>query len=681
LWILVPVRRREQFVLCLVQAWRAQQAFELGRVKRFRLPAVGWRYMTIVVIVALLSTDPKSAYIWNAHAQCPMPLNASTETTRITELAYDLDGRLAQVNSPEGVINYSYDLATGRHSSTCTTNSQIAFGYDELGRLKTVTVLKRNGTTLGAPETTTYTYTKVGTRDTMTLPNGTVTSYQYDSLNRLTNLVQQAGTTNLARYAYQLSPAGKRTNAIEILRQEDGTYLTNTLRWQYDGMYRLTNEVSVSSYVLGTYTNLYSYDKAGNRLKKTRTGTAAEMIDYSYNANDQLLQEDSTVNNTTTYLYNGNGSVTNRTSGGTVLSYTYNLANKLSSVAANGSPLASYQYNEQGMRVRVTMGTTKYYLIDPNNHTGYSQILEELNTVGGTPTMSYVLGDDVVAQASASSVSYLLYDGHGSTRQLANNTSGITSRYNYDAYGIMQPTSSPSAQTSLLYCGEQYDSTLNMYNFRARYYDPGTGRFNGMDSFMGDNDDPQSLHKYAYAHCDPVNNIDPTGEFSAVQILVVSAIVGVIAGIITYAITGSIKTAIIVGILAALLTAAIMLLITFWPVIVRAVGTWWRQQLADRTVTNGLYNKLLQEFGPNPTQAQKLLFFSRYSSIRLFFEGIGGYLQKILELFIKPAGFLKWFRPTWFDGLGCLGVIALVGLLIYVFRDNIADLFRILRGR
>jgi RHS repeat-associated protein len=245
----------------------------------------------------------------------------------------------------------------------------------------------------------------------------------------------------------------------------------------------------------------------------------------------------------------------------------------------------------------------------------------------------------------------------------------------------MQPTSSPSAQTSLLYCGEQYDSTLNMYNFRARYYDPGTGRFNGMDSFMGDNDDPQSLHKYAYAHCDPVNNIDPTGEFTAVQILVVSAIVGVIAGIITYAITGSIKTAIIVGILAALLTAAIMLLITFWPVIVRAVGTWWRQQLADRTVTNGLYNKLLQEFGPNPTQAQKLLFFSRYSSIRLFFEGIGGYLQKILELFIKPAGFLKWFRPTWFDGLGCLGVIALVGLLIYVFRDNIADLFRILRGR
>ena len=29
---------------------------------------------------------------------------------------------------------------------------------------------------------------------------------------------------------------------------------------------------------------------------------------------------------------------------------------------------------------------------------------------------------------------------------------------------------------------------------------------------MGDNEDPQSLHKYAYTHCDPVNGIDPSGE-------------------------------------------------------------------------------------------------------------------------------------------------------------------------
>jgi hypothetical protein len=50
-----------------------------------------------------------------------------------------------------------------------------------------------------------------------------------------------------------------------VLRQEDNTYLTNTLTWQYDGMYRLTNEVSVSTSlaVNYTYANAYQYDRAG----------------------------------------------------------------------------------------------------------------------------------------------------------------------------------------------------------------------------------------------------------------------------------------------------------------------------------------------------------------------------------------------------------------------------------
>jgi RHS repeat-associated protein len=65
----------------------------------------------------------------------------------------------------------------------------------------------------------------------------------------------------------------------------------------------------------------------------------------------------------------------------------------------------------------------------------------------------------------------------------------------------------------MLYCGEQFDANLHQYYLRARYYDQGAGRFNSMDSFEGNNFDPQSLHKYAYCHCDPLNNQDPTGMF------------------------------------------------------------------------------------------------------------------------------------------------------------------------
>ena len=56
--------------------------------------------------------------------------------------------------------------------------------------------------------------------------------------------------------------------------------------------------------------------------------------------------------------------------------------------------------------------------MDANNHTGYAQVLEELETVGGIGQKSYVIGDDVLGQCGTdiSDPAYLLYDGHDSTR-------------------------------------------------------------------------------------------------------------------------------------------------------------------------------------------------------------------------------------------------------------------------
>jgi RHS repeat-associated protein len=54
---------------------------------------------------------------------------------------------------------------------------------------------------------------------------------------------------------------------------------------------------------------------------------------------------------------------------------------------------------------------------------------------------------------------------------------------------------------------------LRVQHLRARYYDPSVGQFTSMDPFAGDTNDPQSLHKYAYVHGDPINGIDPSGMF------------------------------------------------------------------------------------------------------------------------------------------------------------------------
>jgi RHS repeat-associated protein len=179
-----------------------------------------------------------------------------------------------------------------------------------------------------------------------------------------------------------------------------------------------------------------------------------------------------------------------------------------------------------------TSGSTQLYLVDANNHTGYAQVLEEFTDSGSGPglTRSYVIGDDVLAQCyggagSETDPAYLLYDGHGSTRQLLHTAAtDLSAQYNYDAYGVTLGTSTGTPETSLLYCGEQFDEDLEMYNLRARFYDPNNGRFNAMDTFKGNNQDPQSLHKYLYAHCDPVNNVDPSGRFTLVELMPTMAI-------------------------------------------------------------------------------------------------------------------------------------------------------------
>src|SRR5205823_4826471 len=101
-----------------------------SRNSRIKLPSVFWRYATYAVVISLLGSDPRlDFFAMHAYAQsCSLPTNDSNDFVRTTDFTYDFDGHLTQLNCPEGVINYGYDLATGRHTSTCTTNSYVQYG-------------------------------------------------------------------------------------------------------------------------------------------------------------------------------------------------------------------------------------------------------------------------------------------------------------------------------------------------------------------------------------------------------------------------------------------------------------------------------------------------------------------------------------------------------------------------
>jgi RHS repeat-associated protein len=61
------------------------------------------------------------------------------------------------------------------------------------------------------------------------------------------------------------------------------------------------------------------------------------------------------------------------------------------------------------------------------------------------------------------------------------------------------------------------EESPNPSHYRARYYNPATGRFLSRDPENGNTIDPSSLHKYLYGGGDPINRIDPSGRADTIQ--------------------------------------------------------------------------------------------------------------------------------------------------------------------
>ncbi len=608
----------------------------------------------------------------------------------ISEFEYDGEHNITRITTPEGTIRYAYDPASGLRTRTSSDFSETQYGYDELARLKTVAVTKRNGVVLAVPEITCYDYSPAGHRAAVTLPNGIRTEYAYDDQQRLVTMTHRAASNAvLATYGYGMNESGMRTAIAESVLKAGMPYrTTNAVAYTYDDLMRVTREAFGASPATDSYAADYVYDTAGNRLRRTVTvGSQSLKTYYVYDDNDRLLTESNVVTaagagapgarprggpgwrpdlppappawlayrhwmvlgawsaivlalyvagcrasrrrgpaadlttvtavfirrasltrvtratasvlaglmavgpvsdvafaipdapdpvalgswgsagEVTTYEYDDNGALVRRVTSGpapVTESYAYTLESRLAAVrtvragAQTVVTTSAYTYDQDGNRVRtvvttevdsvVSEVTTNICLIDPMNHTGYAQVMEERTAVGSAPVRTYVIGDDVISQTGgggAPVTEYMLYDGHLSTRQLADAAQTITESYTYDAYGVMpagNPTMAQPSRTSLLYSGEAFDAPTQHYYLRARYYNPSNGRFTQMDPADGQGSDPQSLHKYAYAHGNPVNGIDPGGrEFNLIAVMMRLAVHSIIMQIVGIAIGAAFK--------------------------------------------------------------------------------------------------------------------------------------------
>jgi RHS repeat-associated protein len=82
-----------------------------------------------------------------------------------------------------------------------------------------------------------------------------------------------------------------------------------------------------------------------------------------------------------------------------------------------------------------------------------------------------------------------------------------------DAWGNYRFTSELLASHNRFgFTGHEYDNEAGLYNAKARYFDPQLGRFLTQDSYLGEIDNPPSLHRYFYAAANPTRYVDPTGH-------------------------------------------------------------------------------------------------------------------------------------------------------------------------
>ena len=434
---------------------------------------------------------------------------------------------LALKDTAGGRLDYSY-YANNRLKDVVSANPDgvnVGYRYDELNRLESV-----DDTSTGLPTRTTgYTYNANGSLETMTAPNAVVHTYGYDPLNRLRTLTIAKGPASLHAYEYKLRASGHRRQIVEGVK---------TTTFSYDGVYRLNDE-TVAADANGNDGSIgYTLDKVGNRLaRNSQLSALNSQLNQSFNSRDWLNGDAYTANGSTqvgrtvlgeppaTDIYDFEEHLILRTKpDGTTINVNYD---------ADGHRVAKNILNASAAPVSSTS-----WLVDTNNLTGYAQVLEERSQITNPASQIrkvYTYGSALISQATSlnsqpSTLSYYTSDGHGNVRELTDASGTVTDRYDYDAFGLLVFQSGTTAN-AYRYCGEQIDGDLGLYYLRARYLNPDSGRFWSMDSYEGSRSDPMSLHKYLYAHADPVGMIDPSGHFSMVEVQQAVFVTGTLARI------------------------------------------------------------------------------------------------------------------------------------------------------
>lgn len=436
---------------------------------------------------------------------------------------YDIDGLLVTRTNSRGIVTtYGYDASHNLTNQVYSDGTPgVTNSYDSFNRL--IRVIDGTGAkTYGydanfrlvsstgpwPSENISYAYDAAGRGVGITAQPGQSTSYTYDNENRLIQVQTGAGNTS---YGYSgVNPLP------QTLSYPNGSYLTN----QYDSMNRLTllsNRKSTQQLI-----NQFAYSYGGQDLRDSETVTPApqagsfqnQSLTYQHNSLNQVI---SSAGAGQVFTYDSDGNmVRGYTSDGRLFSANYDAENRLISlfytntagvlcsnayVYAANSFLAIWKQYTNG----APAGETRYVRVGSlalQERDGANNVLRQYAWGGFSRG-----GIGRLLNLTQGGQNYFyFYDGKGNVAAVLDGSQNTSASYSYDAFGQLQATTGTLNQP-MLFSTKAYDAQTGLAYFGFRFYQTGLGKWLSRDP-LGES---AGLNVYSYVHNNPVNRNDPLG--------------------------------------------------------------------------------------------------------------------------------------------------------------------------